>query len=54
MGLLEGRKAVVTGAAQGLGLSIARCFLAEGARVAMADIQRDKLDRKSTRLNSSH
>ena len=43
MGLLEGRKAVVTGAAQGLGLSIARCFLAEGARVAMADIQRDKL-----------
>ncbi|MFI1462431.1 3-oxoacyl-ACP reductase FabG [Nocardia carnea] len=38
MGLLEGRVAAVTGAAQGIGLQIARTFVAEGARVALGDI----------------
>lgn len=52
MALLEGRKAVITGAAQGLGLSIARCFVAEGARVAMADIQGGKLQAACARVSS--
>jgi NAD(P)-dependent dehydrogenase (short-subunit alcohol dehydrogenase family) len=38
-GRAEGRKAFVTGAAGGLGLGIARLFLAEGASVALADIK---------------
>jgi 3-oxoacyl-[acyl-carrier protein] reductase len=38
MGLLEGKAAVVTGAAQGIGLAIARQFVAEGARVMIGDI----------------
>lgn len=38
MELLTGRTAVVTGGAQGLGLEIAERFVAEGARVVLADI----------------
>lgn len=38
MALLAGRTAVVTGGAQGLGLAIARRFVAEGARVVLGDL----------------
>jgi len=38
-GRADGRKAFVTGAAGGLGLGIAKLFLAEGASVAIADIR---------------
>ncbi|HEY0831212.1 MAG TPA: SDR family oxidoreductase [Candidatus Dormibacteraeota bacterium] len=38
-GRADGRKAFVTGAAGGLGLGIAKLFLAEGASVALADIR---------------
>jgi len=41
-GLLEGRSAVVTGAAQGIGLEIARTLVAHGARVTLADRDGDK------------
>ncbi|MBF6347566.1 3-oxoacyl-ACP reductase FabG [Nocardia flavorosea] len=38
MGLLAGKVAVVTGAAQGIGLEIARTFVHAGAKVVVADI----------------
>jgi 3-oxoacyl-[acyl-carrier protein] reductase len=37
-GLLAGRRAVVTGAAQGIGLEIARTLTAHGATVVLADL----------------
>src|SRR5919109_5505624 len=37
---LQGRVALVTGAARGIGLAIATRFVAEGARVALVDIDR--------------
>ncbi|MEQ8255906.1 MULTISPECIES: SDR family NAD(P)-dependent oxidoreductase [Roseovarius] len=39
---LEGKTAIVTGAAQGIGEGIAREYVAEGARVMIADIQDEK------------
>ncbi|MWA04881.1 3-oxoacyl-ACP reductase FabG [Actinomadura sp. LD22] len=38
MTLLEGRTAVVTGGAQGIGFAIAECFVAQGARVVLGDL----------------
>lgn len=42
-GRLEGYKALVTGAADGIGLAIARRFREEGARVFATDIQGERL-----------
>ena len=39
--LFEGRRAVVTGGASGIGLATCRRLAAEGARVAILDVQRD-------------
>ncbi len=41
--MLEGKRAVVTGAAQGLGLAIVERLLQEGCRVAMSDLQEGPL-----------
>jgi len=38
MKLLEGKTAVVTGAARGIGSSIAKRFAKEGANVAITDL----------------
>src|SRR5687768_14342207 len=57
-GLLEGRKALVTGGAQGLGAGMAQALAAAGARVMIGDVQEDlaadtakELDGTSTRLD---
>lgn len=39
MGRIEGKIAIITGAAQGMGESHARRFIAEGARVVLTDVQ---------------
>jgi NAD(P)-dependent dehydrogenase (short-subunit alcohol dehydrogenase family) len=39
---LIGKTAIVTGAAQGIGYSIVECFLSQGARVLIADINVEK------------
>ena len=41
-GQLEGKVAVITGAASGIGAATARLFVAEGARVVLADIQDER------------
>ena len=50
MGSLSGKVAVVTGAAQGIGLAIARRFVAEGARVLLSDINGPAVEAAATEL----
>jgi NAD(P)-dependent dehydrogenase (short-subunit alcohol dehydrogenase family) len=45
------RVAIVTGAAQGIGLAVASRLFADGARVLMADIQVDKVTEAARRLD---
>ena len=53
MGRLHNRVAVVTGAAQGIGEGIARRLADEGARVLIADIQRDAAEAVAASINSA-
>ena len=46
----EGKTAVVTGAASGMGLAFARRFAAEGMNVVLADIEADALQAQVQRL----
>jgi 3-hydroxybutyrate dehydrogenase len=48
--LLEQRVALVTGAASGIGLEIARTFAEEGAKVIILDLNRDAADAAAARL----
>ncbi|ROO84970.1 3-oxoacyl-[acyl-carrier protein] reductase [Actinocorallia herbida] len=50
MSLLEGRSAVITGAAQGIGLAIARVFAGAGARLVVADIDGDAAAKAAAEL----
>ncbi len=49
---LNGRVAVVTGAASGIGLGLSERFLAEGMRVVMADIETAVLEEQAARLQA--
>lgn len=42
-GRLAGKRALVTGGAQGLGLAFGRMFAEEGAKVTLTDVQADKV-----------
>ena len=48
---LEGRRAIVTGGAQGIGFAIAKRLNAEGARVAILDIQEEQAKASANELN---
>lgn len=41
-GRLDGKRALITGAARGMGAAHARAFIAEGARVVLADVADDE------------
>ncbi len=50
---LEGKVAVITGAASGIGAASARRFVAEGCRVVLGDIQQEKGDALVQELGSA-
>jgi 3-oxoacyl-[acyl-carrier protein] reductase len=45
-----GKRAIVTGAAQGIGLGIAARLAREGAKVALCDLNKDKAEREAEKL----
>jgi len=50
MALLEGRTAVITGGAQGIGFAIAERFVAEGARIVLGDLDLAATEAAAKRL----
>lgn len=51
MGIYDGRIAIVTGAAQGIGFAVASRMAQEGARVVMADMQAGKVEAAAARVD---
>ena len=51
---VQGKTAIVTGAANGIGLAIAKHFAAQGANVMMADIDEEKLEIESELLSKDY
>jgi NAD(P)-dependent dehydrogenase (short-subunit alcohol dehydrogenase family) len=53
-GRVEGKKAFITGAAQGLGAAMARRLAAEGAKVALADINHVGAEAVAAGIDAAH
>lgn len=53
-GRVAGKKAFITGAAQGLGAAAARKLASEGAKVALADINVDGAKAVAAEINAAH
>lgn len=53
-GRFSGRRAVITGAASGVGFAAARLILAEGGAVALFDLDRERLDAAIGALRPQH
>ena len=51
--LLDGKSALVTGAAQGLGLACATSFIQEGAKVILSDVQDEEGEAAAEKLRAS-
>lgn len=51
MGRVDGKVALVTGAAQGIGAAVAELLAAEGARVLLTDINTDGISRQAAAIN---
>lgn len=50
MGLVQGQKVAITGGGSGIGLAIARRLYAEGAQIAICDVNADALESVSSEL----
>lgn len=50
---LDNKRALVTGAAQGLGLAVAQLFVERGARVVLADIDEEKVAKAAAELGGA-
>ena len=54
MGRLNGKKAFITGGAQGLGKCFAEMFAAEGAQVTITDVQADAVRASAEEINAKY
>ncbi len=52
--MLENKVTVITGAASGIGLATAEVFAEDGAKVVMADVAGDKLEKEAGRLGQDY
>lgn len=54
MGKLEGKVALITGGAGNLGKTAAEVFLREGAKIALVDMDKAKLEEIKEELSNDH